>query len=543
MDNFQPLYALVGVAVLYVVYRRFTRISLADIRGPEPENYLIGNMRQLQQGIAGVPDFEWTNAYGGIVHLKAPFGEDKLLVSDPKALQYILSTSGYNFTKSPDRRELTRILIGEGLIFVEGDDHKRHRKVMLPAFGGPESKALFPIFRSTVQQLMELWKDSISNDGGQSSVLNVPFWLGRATLDAIGEAAFDYKFGALDGSDSELGPAYNNLFSDAFALPSTLKIFIQSATKYIPIPVIRAAYNKLPVESLKRIRGTSDLANKVAKDLVETKGEALLHGKASRDVMTLLVKANASTNAKAQLSEIEMLSQMRTLMLAGHETSGNSLTWTLWELAKNPQMQSRLRDEIRSVERNVRQRGDTDFTLADIEGMSYLQAVLKESLRFNPVVLHMFREPLKDDVLPLFKPIMTYSGKLVHEVPIPAGTRLILSISAYNRDPDIWGPDSHTFNPDRWLTGHGKENNGPSIGVVGNLLTFSSGIRSCIGWRFAMVEMQTFLADLVNNFEFALTEESKKITRQAALVMVPMVGGKLDEGAQLPLAVSIAPRD
>ncbi|KDQ64165.1 hypothetical protein JAAARDRAFT_201556 [Jaapia argillacea MUCL 33604] len=543
MDNFYPLYGLVGCAVLYATYHRFTRISLGDIRGPEPESFLLGNLRQLQQDTAGHADFEWTNRYGGIVRIKGPFGEDKLMISDPKALQYILSTSGYNFIKSPDRRELTRALTGDGLLFAEGEDHKRHRKVMLPAFGGPESKALFPVFHSTAEQLVTRWKECINNDGEPSSVLNVPFWLSRAALDAIGEAAFDYQFGALEEADSQLGQAYNNLFADAFALPSSMKVFFQNITKYIPIPLLQMAYGKLPAPSLRRIRSTAESANQVAKNLIEEKGEALLHGRGNRDVMTLLVKANKSTNVKAQLSEGEMFAQMRTVMLAGHETTGNSLTWTLWELAKNPKIQARLRNEIRDTEVNIRQRGGSDFTLADIEGMPYLQAVLKESLRFHPVALHMLRQPAKDEVIPLFKPIMTKSGKMVHEVAVPEGTRLILSIPAYNRDPDLWGSDAHTFNPDRWLDGHAKGNNGPSIGVVGNLLTFSSGIRSCIGWRFAMVEMETFLLNLVNNFEFSLTDESKRVTRQSALVMVPMVEGKLDEGAQLPLKVTIAPRD
>ncbi|KDQ64100.1 hypothetical protein JAAARDRAFT_64014 [Jaapia argillacea MUCL 33604] len=540
--NFQPLYVLGGATMVYLISRRFARISLPEIPGPKPTSFLLGNMGQLQQSKAGEADFEWTNTYGGIIRVKLPFGEDSLMITDPKALQYILSTSGYNFVKPPDRREVARAIIGIGLIFAEGDDHKRQRRLMLPAFGTPETKSFFPVFQSISEQLVSMWKETITMEGSQSSVFNVHSWLGRATLDAIGEAAFDYKFGALDESDNELGRAYSNFFADAFALPSSVNVFAENVTKFLPLSLVKMIYEKLPAPGLQRIRSTSNLADKVARQLVESKGEALVHGKNKRDVMTLLVKANASTNASSGMSEMEMLSQMRTIILAGHDTSG-TLTWALWELAKNPEMQARLRREIREAEMSVRQRGDPEFALADIEAMPYLQAVLKESLRLHPVVPQIPREASKDDVLPLYKPIQTESGKLIHEVPIPQGTRLILSIAAYNRYPDIWGSDAHIFNPDRWLTDHVKDNKVPTVGVVGNLLTFSSGLRSCIGWRFAMVEMQTLLVDLVNNFEFSLTDDSKKITRLPALVMVPMVEDKYDEGAQMPLMVSIAPRD
>ena len=120
-------------------------------------------------------------------------------------------------------------------------------------------------------------------------------------------------------------------------------------------------------------------------------------------------------------------------MLAGQETTSNTLSWALLELAKQPAIQRRLREEVRAMERTIRERGDADFTVADFEAMPYLQAVLKEILRFYPAVPHTYRQSLRDDVLPLSKPVTTRSGKVITEVPIRAGLRLILSVCAYNR--------------------------------------------------------------------------------------------------------------
>ena len=92
-----------------------------------------------------------------------------------------------------------------------------------------------------------------------------------------------------------------------------------------------------------------------------------------------------------------------------------------------------LRTRRTEANESGRERGDADFTVADFEAMPYLQAVLKEILRFYPVVPHTYRQPVKDDVLPLAKPITTRSGKVVSQLPIRAGLRLILSVCAYNR--------------------------------------------------------------------------------------------------------------
>jgi len=119
----------------------------------------------------------------------------------------------------------------------------------------------------------------------------------------------------------------------------------------------------------------------------------------------------------------------------------------------------------------------------------------------------------------------------------------MLALAAYNRDKELWGPDADTFNPGRWLSTNDRNKEHTSIGVVGNTMTFSSGTRSCIGWRFAMAEMQCFLVDLINNFEFSPTEDEKRIRREGPALMFPVVEGEIEDGVKLPLRVSIAARD
>ncbi|KAJ6488255.1 cytochrome P450 [Mycena vitilis] len=530
------------LACCYTTYRRFTRISVAGVRGPKSSSWLLGNMPQLFGGQVGEAEFKWQEIYGGVVRIKASFGEDRLLVTDPKALQYIYQTSGYRFHKQPERIEVTRMISGRGILWADGNDHKRHRKVMLPGFGTPEAKALLPLFFSYAAQIGAKWKDIIGATADQSAVLDVTAWASRATLDAIGEAAFDYRFGAMDNADNVVGTAYSNVFMDTFGSPSDASLLALSLLQYVPRCIREFLVDHVPSAGLEHIRYTAQVTTTVARELVASKSAALLQGKGSRDIMSLLVKANASENEKTKLNEDELLSQMRTIIMAGHETTANSFSWAVLELARQPKIQSRLRSEIRSMERMVQARGSYEFTTNDIESMPYLLAVVKEVLRFHPVSFTNFRQSATDDVLPLLQPITLRSGEVISELPVPKGMKVIISIAAYNRNKDVFGHDAHHFNPERWLDGSMRKPEAP-VGVYANLLTFAGGLRTCIGWRFAVLELQAFLIELLSNFEFSLTPEAMRVRREACIVMVPTIEGQREKGTQLPLRVTVASRD
>jgi len=253
----------------------------------------------------------------------------------------------------------------------------------------------------------------------------------------------------------------------------------------------------------------------------------------------LLVKANACEDPNSRLTEEEMVSQMQSLLLAGHESTSNSIAFLLYELVRNLDLQSKLRAEIRAAEKVASSRGDAELNIRDLEGMSLLSATIKETLRFHPVLLHMFRVAHEDDVLPLSTPITTKNGELITELPMSKGSKVVLSIPAYNRHKETFGEDAHLFNPYRWLE-PSHVHKGVSLGPFANLATFSGGNRSCLGWRFAVIEMQAFAVELLSNFEFTTTSKIEKIRREAALGMVLTIEGELEKGAQLPLRVSFA---
>ncbi|KAK7043263.1 hypothetical protein VNI00_008617 [Paramarasmius palmivorus] len=179
---------------------------------------------------------------------------------------------------------------------------------------------------------------------------------------------------------------------------------------------------------------------------------------------------------------------MITIFIAGHETTGasftkfgkpmplsialaNSISWTLLELSRHPEMQSRLREEIRAKKRDMVAKGNTARTFAaeDFDTLPYLNAVLKESLRYHSVASQIQRMANVDDVIPLSEPILTSDGQYISEVPVRKGQKVWISISGYNRNKSVFGEDAHEFNPDRWLNNLIDIKPGSSVGVYANL--------------------------------------------------------------------------
>ncbi len=148
---------------------------------------------------------------------------------------------------------------------------------------------------------------------------------------------------------------------------------------------------------LTHAQNTNKLSTILAQELVTEKSKALLEGNGRKDIMSMLVKANASENPQKRLEQRELLAQMKyvflvyigavihrirhtsTIILAGHETTANSISFALLEMCRKPEMQDRLREEIRATEQVVRKRGDSSFLPTDLESMPYLSAMIKVS--------------------------------------------------------------------------------------------------------------------------------------------------------------------
>ncbi|KAF8869331.1 cytochrome P450 [Mucidula mucida] len=499
------LYLLISALVVFSYLRFRRRISIAHVKGPPSPSWLYGTT-----------DFRWQDQYGGVVRVRAPLGEDRLFITDPKAIQYIYHTANYRFPKPTGRQAIMRSVFGPGLTTSEGDDHRRARKIMLPGFNGPEARTYLPIFLGAAERLAHKWEDLIAVEAQQTAVVSIPWWVSRAALDAIGEAAFDYQFGALDDSCNELVDMYTNLFFNVFGIPTPGSILTVGIVDKLAPAVVNFFLKYLPPRRLSHAFEALKVSTAVSKRLVEEKTAALLEDKGRRDIFSLLVKANNSEDPETRLEEKELLAQMHTIIVAGHETTANTLSFTLYEMCKEPTIQRRLRAEIRST---LGRKQTENYTSSDFDNMPYLTAVVKETLRFHPIIYNTFRVPECDEV--------------ITELPIAKGTKIITSVAAYNRNKTIFGYDADVFNPDRWLR-EDRPMSKVSLGVYANLFTFAGGSRSCIGWRFAYVPSPQF------EFEFAGAADAKDFRREACNLMTPTLTSDRAKGSQLPMRIRMA---
>ncbi|KAM0747058.1 putative cytochrome P450, partial [Meredithblackwellia eburnea MCA 4105] len=525
---------------------------LYDVPGPPNESILFGNLKKIFKAEPGAAHKEWSRKYGegGVVRYQAMFGEHRLFFTDPVALNHVLLTHAYEYPKPNEvRGNLSRIL-GKGILFAEGDDHRRQKRILTPAFSPSALRNLTPLFFEHAYKLRDIWVDKV-NSGEDSrkedneTVIEVSKWLSRVTLDIIGLAGFGYNFSSLDGQNTALGDAFSVMLQTNISEPSPSSVLVLR-TLGILITKFPAIFKKFPNKRITAVRQGFETMDKETRKIVEEKKRELREGGSGdggaaggKDLISLLLKAN-SADAKSQLSDAELQGQMTTFCLAGHETTSTALTWALWVLALHPNVQDRLRTEIRAARSKAKEEGRDELESDELNSLEYLEAFTRELLRFESPVSATLREAAHDDLIPLSAPIKSRSGATMTSIPVKKGQVVFFSITAANFNKQVFGEDADEFRPERWLDGKVGEKVG-AAGVYSHLLTFLAGPRACIGYRFSILELKAILVVLLDSFAFAEREPGLAIRRRSALVTRPLVIGEEKELRHaMPLRVSIA---
>ncbi|KAF5314441.1 hypothetical protein D9619_011872 [Psilocybe cf. subviscida] len=514
--------------------------TLKNLQGPPPKSWLLGHQLDFyRQRDVGELDFTWHNAYGGAWKIDGCYGRNILMLSDPAAIHHTIHTMGYGYPKTTESKTFTGLAFGRGVSWAGGETHVRHRKLLNPAFTTQAQRPFYPVFRRVAALLTAQWKDKLQEgDCSEFQTMEISRGLVNTTLDIIGEAVFDYHFGSLDRSDvkNEFSEVFHNLFADSNLFPPAAAILFAASWAYWPELILRHV-GELPFRQFVRFKEFLTVGKQLGKDLIINQ-EAAVDGKKRRDILSILVEANRANSKDERLSEDEVLSQVTTLLFAGHETTATTLTWIMYELANNPEDQARVREEIRTKRQKIAANGQLDFTSTDLESFTFTNAVIKEGLRMHPISPWITRESAVHDIIPLSEPVIGVDGKTITEIEVIPGQPVLVSTCAYNRHPGAWGDDSHKWNPSRHLNQEMKDKQVP-IGLYSNVLTFAGGPSGCIGWRFALTEMQSTVVELIENFEFAPPADKniKMLRTPVGAIMAPMIEGKFDERTQMPLGV------
>ncbi|KAF8202807.1 cytochrome P450 [Mycena galopus ATCC 62051] len=492
----QILLPIAGTLVCYVlshalqiVYRDLTS-PLRYVDGPKSPSFIFGNIKAM--GADSYLTDKWRQQFGGTFVFNGLFSISELHTTDIQAINHIVSKPEM-YQKPESLRASSEMLVGRGIVSVELDEHKRHRRALNPAFGVKQVQDITEIFVEKAVQLRDIWVAQVAQQGDVACI-EVMSWLRRMTLDVIGQAGFNYRFDALDtsGKPNEL----NDAFTDLLHSPHANRYAGFRAAQGI-VPILRfmpgPGWKFIRTARQKMMAIATQIVLKSKADIKALEGEKNLSEK--RDLLSTLLKANMSTTIPEtqRLSDAEMVGQILTFFFVGHETTSLATAWALHALSANPTSQRKLREELLII--------STDNpTMEELNSLPYLEQVVRETMRVHAPLVNTQRMAMEDDVLPLSNPYIDKEGKSHNSLLIPAGQMIHIPILAINTDKDIWGEDAAEFKPERWENIPDSTSAIPSIWA--NLLTFSAGPHNCIGIRFSLVEMKALLFTLVRAFEF-----------------------------------------
>ncbi|KAH9858559.1 cytochrome P450 [Lenzites betulinus] len=543
-----PQAALVAVG-LYVAWRLVRRLfvvksTIKNIPGPPPPSFFLGNIHQFMDRHSWDWRRELRTKYGRTSTIRGILSEHWLVTHDPKAMQQIFSKD----QESYEEPNLSfRIMLGPGLLGTKGEQHRRQRKMLNPVFSTKHLRNMIPLFYDIIHKTRDAMVARVPVGAEKGSATRVELdmlsWMGRTTLEVLGQGALGYSF---DPLVEDVPDEFAKTVKDFF--PQMLK----SAVPRILLPYFAhigsAAFRRrvveyLPSTDIRRMKEISDIMHARSVLIFNEKKEALARGDdvikhqvgEGRDVMSILLKNNMLASAEDKLPDEELLAQVSTLILAGMDTTANSLARILQLLSEHPDVQERLRAEIfAAVE--AEGNGDT-LDYERLMALPYLDAICRETLRTYPGVLMVFRDVTRDTVIPLTTPVRGLDGELITAIPLSKDSRVIVDMAASNIDPALWGPDASEWRPERWLAGSvPKEVEEAHIpGVFSNMMTFIAGHRACIGFNFAQVEIKTVLLIMLQYFRFEPT--GAPIAWNFASVEYPTVGRESNVPA-LPLKVS-----
>ncbi|KAF9257261.1 cytochrome P450 [Marasmius fiardii PR-910] len=485
-----------------------------DILGPvESASWLYGNLPELLLSQPyGKFEFKWQEQYGSTYRLKGCFSEDLIFTCDPTALRHIFNSSKlFDFSHSRNFR-VSEAFGKESMaaLRIGGETHRRIKNAFSPAFTLARLQPYVPVIRNIARNATNKLTQQYAEMGEQRATLDVYHLLQHITSDIIGEVGFGYQFNAIDtdGRD-EVTRIHQNVLIQGSRRSKTA-ILARSVMARLPRLLLKLMLH-VPSRSFKTLQKFRQVSVAWATALLRDRLQGENHTDAGS--VGFVASANEHKN-RERLSFDEISQQTPILLVGGQETTANALAWALYELAKRPTWQDRIRNEIIEAQR-------TDSTLEKLE---YLNAHIKETLRFHASVSLSERVTFEDTIFPLSLPLMTRSGRTITELPLRKGQTIVIGIASCNRNPHIWGPDANVFDPLRWLDGRCNSGNlTGSIGPYSNLATFVGGARVCLGWRLAILELQVVLSEFIPNFQFSVTPTHEKdFTSSLATTLLPL---------------------
>jgi len=519
----------------------FAKSSFDHIPGPKQTSPLL-------TGFAGITtrngwEFmdDMVDKYGGIVKLRDIFGNKMLYVTDPAALQAIISNHNHVYEEAEGFVNGTRLVFGPSILSAMGHAHRKQRKMLNPVFSQVNLKNVAPILDS-VGRTLRIAVESQLKDGPKT--IDMLRWCSRGTLEMVGQAMIDYSFDPLlEERRNEYASAITAAFPATFAV--SLHFFAALIwTKLFGFNRFGSwLVNMYPNAKVQRAKSLWTTLWSRAERLVNEKiAVAVVNGKAvstdseprganGRDLLHVLVKANLAAQEDDRLTDEELVAQVNTIIFGAVDTSTSTVSRLLYTLALHSEAQEKLRGEIQAFASS-----NDEVSFEKLMDLPFLDAVYRETVRVYPPVHVMNRETQDSAVLPVGRPFEGNNGSVVREVVIDKGTTVVIGIHGYNRSKAIWGEDAKEWKPERWLSPLPDSAKNPTGAVLSNIMTFVGGARSCMGYKFAELQIKMTVFHLLQSLKLSLGKQ--EIVWNTSRVSYPTTSFEISESS-MPLHVEI----
>lgn len=414
-----------------------------------------------------------SHTYGDIAHFK--FGSQNVyLLNNPDYIEDVLVTNYKKFIKSRGL-QVSKRLLGNGLVTSEGEYHDLQRHLIQPTFYPKRIKSYSDMMIKQANDMCNSWHDG--------AILDIHKEMTKLTLAIICKTVLGYD---IDPEHDEVGDA---LLTCMKYFNRLLMPFGELIEK-IPLLPINKGFQK----AKKDLDSIVYRMIKEHRKILDKADDKESHD----DLLLTLLQAQDEEAGIGRMTDEQLRDEVMTIFLAGHETTANALTWTYYMLSENPLIETRLQEELYSTFGNSR----TPITVDDVPKLQYTEKLLTESMRLFPPAWALGRQAIDD-----YK-VGGYS--------VPKGSIILMSQYVMHRDPRYF-PEPDRFYPDRWTEEFRKQL--PRF----SYFPFGGGIRGCIGEPFAWLEGILLIATICRQWRLKHVP-SHKVELKPLITLRPKYG-------------------
>nr|UHB15518.1 cytochrome P450 [Paris polyphylla] len=427
----------------------------------------------------------------------------EIFTADPANIEHILRTNFSKYAKGEHHISVLMDLFGEGIFAVDGEKWQHQRKLASYEFSTRILREFSSVvFRSNAAKLAE----KIAGPASTGAVIDMQELFMKSTLDSIFKVGFGVELDTLSGSE-DVGTRFSKAFDDANYI---------TCRRYPDI--FWRLKRRLNIGYEAKLKEDIKVIDDFVFQLIRLKREQMKNAMGENNKEDILSRfIVAGEEDPERITDRYLRDIILNFLIAGKDTSANTLTWFFYLLCKNPIVQEKIVCEIRDAVTLEDQSADiiefaSGLTQQVLDKMHYLHAALTETLRIYPAVPSDGKTAEEDDVLP--DGFKVKKGDGVGYMPYAMG-----------RMTYLWGEDAEEFRPERWLENGTFRPESPF-----KFIAFNAGPRICLGKDFAYKQMKILAAVLLHFFKFKLEDESKTATYRTMLTL------HIDKG--LPLIAS-----